>query len=61
MKLTNEQFEEIYKMSEITCEHCNNYTGTRDLFSSVCEVTKEEIEDSGMVCNCSAFVKYKED
>jgi hypothetical protein len=60
MQLTREQLIEIYAMSEITCEQCNNYTGTRDFFSSVCKVTGEEIEDGGMVCNCGAFVEYEE-
>jgi hypothetical protein len=52
--------KEIDKMRELTCEQCNNYTGTKDIFSSECEITGETINDSGMVCNCDSFSKFEE-
>ena len=61
MVFTNKNLEKIYIMSELTCEQCDNYSGVRDYFSSICNVTGEEIEDSGMVCNCGCFVKFEEE
>ncbi len=60
MPLTNEQIEYLNVISELTCEHCKNYTGTRDVFSSVCLITKEEIPNSGTVCDCGGFEKFEE-